>query len=95
MERKGIQLKHAEELINSASISSVSAEQQESGEWTCFITFYNSESMQIEEVFIEKQRDGMRTWADPRKMFDFMYVKFGVTDGQFKICEQRERKHEK
>ncbi|ECO4313591.1 hypothetical protein AB0001_004825 [Salmonella enterica] len=92
MGRKGIQLKHAEEVITNESISSVSAEQQENGEWTCFITFFNSDSMQIEEVYIEKQRDGMRTWADPRKMFDFMYVKFGITDGQFKICEHRERK---
>lgn len=89
MNRRGIQLQKAEELITSASISNVSAEQQLNGEWACFIKFYNNATGEFEEVYIERQREGMRTWADPRRMFDFMYAKFGITEGVFKIFEKK------
>lgn len=86
---KGIQLKDAELVINNTNIKTVVAEQQEDGEWAFLITFLNSETHEEETVYIEKQRLGMRTWADPRKMFDFMYEKFGISEGQFKISEKR------
>lgn len=89
MEAKGIQFKDAENLITTDSIKFVKAEQQNNGEWAFYITFFNSETLKTEEVYIEKQRQGIRTWADPRKMFEFMYEKFGITEGQFKIYEKR------
>ncbi|KAB1469240.1 hypothetical protein FZI27_20165 [Cronobacter sakazakii] len=89
MNTYGIQLKEAELLITRDNILAVSAEQQDNGEWAFFITFRNLTTGKTENVYIERQRQGMRTWADPRRMFDFMHDAFGITDGMFKIKPKR------
>ncbi len=63
----GMQLKDAEEIIDRNSILNVLAEQQDNGEWAFFITFQNKASNSTDTVYIERQRQGMRTWADPAK----------------------------
>jgi len=89
MKEYGLQLKDAEALVSKEFISSVDAEQQDDMEWTFYITFTNPRSNELERVFIERQRLGKRTWADPRRMFDFMYESFGISEGIFKIKLKR------
>lgn len=89
MKEYGLQLKDAELLIRKESILSVDAEQQDNLEWTFYITFTNPNSNQLERIFIERQRQGKRTWADPRRMFDLMYQSFGINEGVFKIKLKR------
>lgn len=85
----GMQLKDAEEIIDRNSILNVLAEQQDNGEWAFFITFQNKASNSTDTIYIERQRQGMRTWADPRKMFDFMSDTFGIREGTFKTKPKR------
>ncbi|WP_313397380.1 hypothetical protein [Acinetobacter variabilis] len=89
MKEYGLQLKDAEALVSKELISSVDAEQQDDLEWTFYITFTNPHSNEIERIFIERQRLGKRTWADPRRMFDLMYESFGISEGVFKIKLKR------
>lgn len=85
MKEYGLQLKDAEVLIKKELIASVDAEQQDNQEWTFYITFTNSHNNKLERIYIERQRQGKRTWADPRRMFDLMYESFGICEGVFKI----------
>ena len=87
----GMQLKDAEELISSKLIISVLAEQQDNGEWAFFITFRHPEKNTTDTIYIERQRSGMRTWADPRKMFELMFDSFGIREGTFKTKLKRDK----
>lgn len=34
------------------------------------------------------QRGGLRTWSDPRNLFSFLFDRYGVTAGKFKLIEE-------
>ncbi|NPE57398.1 hypothetical protein HLB25_20845 [Dickeya dadantii] len=84
MTRKGVLLKDLEELVSRENIISVVAVEISDNEWTFYMDYKNQEG-EKETVFIEKQRNGIRTWSDPRLMFNFMREKFNITEGTFRI----------
>lgn len=82
IDQKSIDLAFTRKDVNKVVVHNISER-----EW--YFTFEATDPLTgTKDIFaMETQRGGLRLWADPRLLFDFLY-KRGVNEGQFKLNEK-------
>lgn len=74
------------------AVQAVTIVRSSNKKWYFTFEVLNPVTHEPETFSLRKQRGEIRTWSDPRFLFNYLHKSYGVIEGTFKIIE--ENKHE-